>query len=76
LADIGFKKIEKMATGQSGQVELSLEIIKDIEIKLPDIKTQKRIIKEIEIIEDEINTLQTENEQLQIKKTDVLKKYL
>ncbi|MCD4667304.1 MAG: restriction endonuclease subunit S, partial [Sulfurimonas sp.] len=37
LANIGFKTIEAMATGQSGQIELSLTIIKNIKINLPSI---------------------------------------
>jgi type I restriction enzyme M protein len=66
----------KNMTGTSGHKRVPKEYVQDYKFLIPDIKTQKKIIKEIEIIEDEINTLQTENEQLQIKKTDVLKKYL
>ncbi|OAV63639.1 hypothetical protein Barb6XT_03094 [Bacteroidales bacterium Barb6XT] len=42
LADgIGFKNIEAMAQGQSGQIELSIPIIQNIKIPLPTIDEQK-----------------------------------
>jgi type I restriction enzyme M protein len=44
----GFDIIEKMATGSSGQIELRLSTIKNINIKLPNIKIQKEIVTKIE----------------------------
>lgn len=47
LGVIGFDNIENMAVGQSGQIELSLDIIGNIKIPVPPIDIQKQIIKEI-----------------------------
>ena len=44
---IGFDNIEKMALGQSGQIELSLDIIGNIKIPVPPIDIQKQIVEEI-----------------------------
>ena len=51
LALIGFKNIESMAFGQSGQIELTLSTIENIKIPLPPIKIQKKIVSEINSIE-------------------------
>lgn len=51
LANIGFKNIEAMATGQSGQIELGLTTINSIKIPLPSIEKQREIVAEIEKIE-------------------------
>ncbi len=51
LAHIGFKTLEKMAQGQSGQVELSLGIIQNLQIPRPNIKTQEVILKKISSLE-------------------------
>lgn len=47
LGVIGFDNIENMAVGQSGQIELSLNIIGNIKIPVPPIDVQKQIVKEI-----------------------------
>ena len=47
LGRIGFVNIENMALGQSGQIELSLDIIGNIKIPVPPIDIQKQIVKEI-----------------------------
>lgn len=47
LGIIGFDNIENMALGQSGQIELSLDIIGNIKIPVPPIDVQKQIIEEI-----------------------------
>lgn len=47
LGVIGFDNIENMALGQSGQIELSLDIIGNIKIPVPPIDVQKQIIEEI-----------------------------
>ena len=44
---IGFDNIENMALGQSGQIELSLDIIGNIKIPVPPIDIQKQIVEEI-----------------------------
>ena len=60
LANIGFKNIEKMATGQSGQIELSLDTIKNIKIPLPSIEKQKEIVEEFQYLENELNNAKLE----------------
>ncbi len=51
LARIGFKNIEAMALGQSGQIELTLTDIKNIKIPLPPKDVQEKIVAEIEVLE-------------------------
>lgn len=48
LGAIGFSTIEQMANGQSGQIELSLEIIRNISIPLPPISHQQRITRRVD----------------------------
>ena len=52
FAAIGFKNIESMAMGQSGQIELSLTTIQNIKIPLPPIDIQEKIVAEIEALEE------------------------
>ncbi len=66
----------KNMTGSSGHKRVPKEYVEDYKFLIPNIKIQKQIIKEIERIEDDIVRLQKENEQLQIQKKNVLKKYL
>lgn len=51
LATIGFDNIEKLANGQSGQIELSLATISEIRVPIPPIEIQQKIITEIEAVE-------------------------
>jgi restriction endonuclease S subunit len=51
LASIGFKNIEAMALGQSGQIELALTTIQNIKIPLPPKDIQEKIVAEIEVLE-------------------------
>ena len=53
---IGYKEIENMAKGTSGQIELTLSIIEDIKIPLPDKATQQLIVAECEQIDNEVAT--------------------
>lgn len=55
LGLIGFDNIENMALGQSGQIELSLDIIGNIKIPVPPIDVQKQIVEEIDKIEKSNN---------------------
>ncbi|MFR9498213.1 MAG: restriction endonuclease subunit S [Rikenellaceae bacterium] len=73
---IGFKKIEKMAQGQSGQIELSLTIIQNIQIPLPSLTTQKEIVSKIEKLEAEITKAQNVIDTAPEQKQAILKKYL
>lgn len=53
LADIGFDKLEAMANGQSGQIELAIDTIQNIKIPLPPLDVQQIIVNELRQIEDE-----------------------
>ena len=76
LAHIGFKAIEKMATGQSGQIELAIDTIKEIRIPVPSIDEQNKIIKEIEIYEEVILDAQNKIEILENEKKNIWHRYL
>ena len=65
-----------MATGQSGQIELSLTIIKNIKISLPTLSEQKKIVLKIEEIEEQIAGLEIEIAAIPAQKEAILKKYL
>lgn len=55
LERMGFKNIENLAKGASGQIELTLEIIGEIQIPLPDLTIQQKIVTECETVDDESN---------------------
>jgi type I restriction enzyme M protein len=76
LAKIGFKNIEAMAMGQSGQIELSITTIQNIKIPLPQLSEQKKIVSQIEKLEEKINQLQDTINQIPKQKEAILKKYL
>lgn len=76
LANIGFKNIEAMATGQSGQIELALPTVNAIKIPLPPFEKQKEIADQIIVIEEEIQKLQAEIASAEERKQAVLDKYL
>ncbi len=76
LAEIGFKEIEAMATGQSGQIELSLPTIQNIRFSLPILTEQQKIVTEIKKIEAQIEKLEKELSEVPQKKASILKKYL
>lgn len=76
LANIGFKEIEAMAKGQSGQIELSLTTIQNIKISLPTLPEQQKIVAEIEKIEIKIDALENKLSEIPNKKEAILKKYL
>ena len=44
----GFKGLEKMATGNGGQIELGLKIIESLEVSIPFLGIQNYIVSEIE----------------------------
>ena len=76
LVKIGFKNIEAMAQGQSGQIELSLSTIQNIKISLPSFSEQQKIVSEIEKIETEVAELEQQLAEIPKEKEAVLKKYL
>lgn len=53
---VGFKTLEKMADGSSGQVELSIETIKSIKVPVPPIPVQQEIVDACAKIDEEFNT--------------------
>lgn len=76
LANIGFKNIESMANGQSGQIELALPTINAIRIPLPSMDRQREIVNRIEDIEKEIQSLEIEMADAEEEKKNILIKYL
>lgn len=76
LANIGFKNIEAMATGQSGQIELALTTINTMRIPLPSLDVQKEIVSQIELIEREIQDIKIEIFNAKVQKQEILNKYL
>lgn len=76
FVDFGFKNIEALALGQSGQIELSIETIKNFKIPLPPLSEQQRIVIEIEQIEGKIAELEVELASIPAQKEAILKKYL
>ncbi|MEE6071971.1 restriction endonuclease subunit S, partial [Avibacterium paragallinarum] len=76
LANIGFKTIEKMANGSSGQIELTLKTIGNIAFLVPDIATQEQIVSEVSEIEEKIAELQVIMEGSQERKKEILNQYL
>lgn len=56
LDRIGFKTLESLAHGSSGQIELSLDTIGQIEIPLPPIKIQNEVVSECEKIDAAVSS--------------------
>ncbi|MBS1509394.1 MAG: restriction endonuclease subunit S [Bacteroidetes bacterium] len=75
LACIGFKNIEAMAMGQSGQIELSLTTIQNIKIPLPPLKVQEKISSEISKVDLKIDTLKKSLKELKSKKDEIIQRY-
>jgi type I restriction enzyme M protein len=65
LERIGFKALESLAQGSSGQVELSLETIGQIRIPLPPLSDQFEIVNACEKVEEESDAAQVAIEQAQ-----------
>ena len=76
LANIGFKTIEKMAKGASGQIELAIDTIGNLAIPVPSIQTQKQVITKIEALEQKIQDTQAIIDNISAKKQQVLDNYL
>jgi type I restriction enzyme M protein len=66
LALIGFKNIEAMALGQSGQIELTIPTIENIKIPLPPLGVQEKIVSEITLLDAE--SLKAKNTLEELKK--------
>ncbi len=76
LSNIGFKNIEAMANGQSGQIELTLPTINAIRIPLPPLPKQQEIVSQIEVLEKKIQILETKISNTKERKKVILDKYL
>jgi type I restriction enzyme M protein len=76
LGHIGFSAIEKMAEGQSGQIELSPDTIKNIKIPLPDIGEQSKVVAKINLIEKEISENLEKIKALKAQQVEVLEEKL
>ena len=63
FANIGFKTIEKMAQGLSGQIELTIQTISEIQIPLPPLEIQTRIVQACEAVDAEVIAAQASMEQ-------------
>ncbi len=74
--NIGFKNIEKMSTGQSGQIELAIKTIANIKIQVPPIATQQKIVSKIEELEKQIVEAQAIIDNSKQQKQEILDKYL
>ena len=76
LGHIGFDNIEKMAKGQSGQIELSLEIIKNIKVPIPSINSQLKMINYIEGFERQKENLLDSIKKVNKEKNSILYTFL
>lgn len=76
LANIGFKTIEAMANGSSGQIELTLSTIAHISFPVPSLAEQEKIIAEVNDLEAQITALEAKMAQAGEQKKAVLDKYL
>lgn len=74
--NIGFKNIEKMATGQSGQIELAIKTIANIKIQVPTLADQQKIVFQIEKLEKQITEAQAIIDNSKQQKQEILDKYL
>ena len=72
---LAFMNLNQYATG-TAQPGLSVMNLNPIEVPLPTITEQKKIVSEIEKIETKINVLEKEIASIPIKKELILKKYL
>lgn len=68
LLRFGFKYLESLAKGASGQIELDLETIRNLEIPLPPLDIQQKIVDECEIVDknvlEKIKNIEDYNTQL------------
>ena len=72
LGRIGFVNIENMALGQSGQIELSLDIIGNIKIPVPPIDIQKQIVEEICKVDKSVSSAMQQIKKLEKNIEDLL----
>ncbi len=76
FANIGFKNIEKMAKGSSGQIELTLSTIENLKIPVPPIAEQEKLVNQIEKLEQIIAKNQAKIDDAPNNKKAIMKNYL
>lgn len=69
----GFDRIEKLAKGQSGQIELRQDAIKAIEIVLPPLDDQKRIVQRLNALDLAKKQREQEETSFTLRKEDVVR---
>ncbi len=65
-----------MAEGQSGQIELSPETIKNIKIPVPGLDIQEKTLNKVNSVEEEKSQNLEKIKALKVEQIEVLKKYL
>jgi len=76
FANIGFKNIEKMAKGSSGQIELTLSTIENLKIPVPPISEQEKLVNQIKKLEQIIAKNQAKIDDAPNNKKAIMKNYL
>lgn len=70
------KRAEKSMTGSSGHRRVPISFYENLQIPLPPLEAQEKIVQAIESIEQKISSLQTELNSLNGKQKEILEKYL
>ncbi|MDY3245371.1 restriction endonuclease subunit S [Campylobacter sp.] len=70
------KRAEKSMTGSSGHRRVPISFYENLQIPLPPLDAQEKIVQAIESIEQKISNLQTELNSLNGKQKEILEKYL
>ncbi|MDB2102352.1 N-6 DNA methylase [Clostridium paraputrificum] len=76
LGTIGFKTIESMAEGQSGQIELGIDTIKSIRIPLPDKNVQDLIVSQINELRNKQKDFEDNLKIIENQKDEIIQRYL
>ena len=70
------KRAEKSMTGSSGHRRVPISFYENLQIPLPPLEAQEKIVQAINSIEQKISNLQTELNSLNGKQKEILEKYL
>lgn len=69
---IGFKTLESLALGQSGQIEMTIDTISSIKIPQPPLPIQQKIVTAIERLDEKERDLKKEIETLRIESAELV----
>jgi type I restriction enzyme M protein len=69
---IGFKNLESLALGQSGQIEMSVDTISNFKIPLPPKNIQEKIVSEMEVLEEKEQKIAEEIDSLKDKINEIV----